>query len=149
MGGAYLSQSDGRLESNKASLQQWGDGHFSDSSRLLKGHEFRYMKENGKTVFGKTFILSYAPAPDGNRRIGIVVSKKFHKRAVKRNRAHRIVRESYRLIQEGIAKNIWFVVIARKYLHGKSSIDVQQEMIELLKRENLLEIPKKTQEPTS
>ncbi len=33
-------------------------------------------------------------------RVGFVVSKKTHKRAVRRNRLRRIIRESYRLLQK-------------------------------------------------
>jgi ribonuclease P protein component len=124
----------------KPSLLKLGKATFSDSERILKGHEFRYMKKSGSSTVGKMIVLSHAKAPDGQRRLGIIVTKKFHKRAVKRNRAYRIVREAYRHIKEALPEGTWFVIIARKYLLEKSAMEVQKELIELLNREKLVEI---------
>lgn len=121
------------------SLIQTGDADFPKSERVLKGHEFRYLKENGKSTVGKMMVLSHAPAPDGKRRLGIIVTKKFNKRAVKRNRAYRIIREAYRLIKESVKEDTWLVIIARKHLQGKSASDVQAEMLRLLENEKLVE----------
>ena len=84
-------------------------------------------------------VLSHAPAPDGKRRLGIIVTKKFNKRSVERNRAYRIIREAYRMIKENIQENTWLIIIARKHLHGKSASEVQVELLEMLKNENLIE----------
>ena len=132
----------------KPSLQQWGDTTFPKTERILKGHEFRYMKKSGTSTAGKMIILSHAPAPDEKRRIGIIVTKKFHKRAVKRNRAYRIIREAYRHIKDGLPENIWIVIIARKYLLEKSAIEVQNELIQLLNRENLVEVSNQSEAVT-
>lgn len=128
------------MDKAKPSLIQLGKATFSDSERILKGHEFRYMKNTGTSAVGKMIVLSHAKAPDGKRRLGIIVTRKFHKRAVRRNRAFRIVREAYRNIKEALPEGVWLVIIARKYLLDKSSIEVQRELIELLNREKLVEI---------
>jgi ribonuclease P protein component len=124
--------------SNKKSLLTLSsDLGFSKSHRLVKGHEFRYMRENAESIRGKSIILCYAPAPDSQRRLGIVVSKRFHKHAVKRNRAKRIIREAYRHLQDKLPNN-WFVIISRAHLSGKSSIDVQEELLKLIEKSNLV-----------
>ena len=133
------------MNTAKPSLLQIGKATFSDSERILKGHEFRYMKESGSSTVGKMMVLSHAKAPDGKRRLGIIVTRKFHKRAVKRNRAFRIVREAYRHIKEALPEGIWLVIIARKYLLDKNAIEVQEELIELLNREKLVEISKNSE----
>ena len=114
------------------------DLSFPKSHRLVKGHEFRYMRENSQSIPGKYIILCYAPAPDDQRKLGIVVSKKFHKHAVKRNRAKRIIREAYRHLQDKLPNN-WFVIISRARLAGKSSIEVQEELLSLIEKANLCE----------
>lgn len=124
---------------NETGLQQSGDGGFSADDRLLKGHEFRYMRENGRSTVGRFMVLSHAPAADAKRRVGIIVTKKYDKRAVRRNRAFRLFRESYRLIKNDIDSESWIILIARKSMHGRSAVEVQQEMISLLKRESLLD----------
>ena len=121
-------------------LIKWGKATFSQDERLLKGHQFRFLKTGGNAKIGKLMVLSYAQAPDGIRRLGIIVSKKFDKKAVDRKRATRLIREAYRLIKSNVRDDVWIVVIARKHLHNKKAFEVQQEMLNLLKQENLLEI---------
>jgi len=107
------------------------------------------MRKEGSATVGNLIVLSHAPAPDGNRRLGIIVTKKFHKRAVKRNRAYRIIREAYRNIKVGLPEKTWMVIIARKHLLDKSSIDVQHELIQLFNRENLLEVSRDNKADTT
>jgi ribonuclease P protein component len=123
-------------------LKQWDKATFSQDEKLLKGHQFRLMKSSGNAKIGKLMVLSYAQAPDGIRRLGIIVSKKFDKKAVQRKRAGRLIREAYRLIKARVKKDIWIVIIARHHLHNKKAFEVQQEMLNLLEQENLLEIDK-------
>ena len=125
-------------DSQKKSLQiHSSDLSFPKSHRLVKGHEFRYMRENAQGIPGKYFILCHAPSLDGQRRLGIIVSKKFHKHAVKRNRAKRIIREAYRHLQDKLPNN-WFVIISRAHLSGKSSIEVQEELLKLIDKSKLV-----------
>lgn len=73
------------------------------------------------------------PAP---MRAGFVVSKKIHKRAVKRNRIKRLMRESYRLIlkEQGIPdKYMSLVFAASTKLLGKSFSEIDTIMKKLVK----------------
>ena len=111
---------------------------FPQSMRLKKGHEFRQLREEGSSINGKLIVLSHIEAPDDSLRIGIIVSKKFDKKAVERNRAKRIIREAFRLIQHRIEKPVWIVFIARKFLHGRKMQQVQEEILMLLRDAKLL-----------
>ena len=66
--------------------------------RLKKKSSFTATYKTGNT-FHKNGLTAFCGKLKkyGNTRFGFVVSKKFHKRAVKRNRIKRLMRESLRL----------------------------------------------------
>ena len=68
-------------------------------------------------------------------KVGFVVSKKVHKRAVKRNRLKRLMRESYRLlIKDGCVsdKYISLIFVASGKLLGKNFNEVDNTMRKLV-----------------
>ena len=69
-------------------------------NRLKKRNAFTATYKTGKTFHynGITLFCGREKTKDVPTKIGFVVSKKFHKRAVKRNRIKRLMRESLRLI---------------------------------------------------
>jgi ribonuclease P protein component len=62
----------------------------------------------------------------GLTRLGITVTRKVGN-AVVRNRAKRLVRETFRTMVERLPSNIDMVVIVRKALHRLSADDVRSE----------------------
>lgn len=68
--------------------------------RLKKRSAFSATYRTGRTLHrdGITVFIGKEKNNEQPTRVGFVVSKKIHKRAVKRNRIKRLMRESYRLL---------------------------------------------------
>lgn len=71
----------------------------------------------------ESFTVLACPNNRENGRLGIVVAKRYVKRAVDRNRVRRLIRECFRLEQDSLC-GLDFVVLARcnifKQVHCKS-----------------------------
>jgi ribonuclease P protein component len=82
-------------------------------------------------------VLVAAQPPDGKLRCGVICGKKFSRKAVERNRARRILWESFRMLKPEMTP-CHMVLIARKYLAGIKQQEAQSDMKKLLKQANLL-----------
>lgn len=82
--------------------------------RLKKRSAFAATYRTGRTLHkdGITVFIGREKNSDSPSKVGFVVSKKIHKRAVKRNRIKRLMRESYRLlIKEGAVSDKYLSLI--------------------------------------
>ncbi len=110
-----------------------------DKSEILHlPDEFDYVKRNGHRITGRFMIVNWVESPDNLLRIGIIVSRKFNKRAIKRNRARRLIKESYRLTKSRISKQIWIIIIPRKLIDKCKCPAVIQEFQSLMTTLNVL-----------
>ena len=67
--------------------------------KLKTRQDFETLKENGKRVSDPYFTLLVIPAAPDDFKFGVICSRKFHKHAVVRNRARRILSEAVRLLK--------------------------------------------------
>jgi ribonuclease P protein component len=101
--------------------------------RLQHGADFRRARFEGRRLTGRMMLLNVLRAEDlPGRRLGVVTSRQFGG-AVERNRARRIVREAWRLIQERLVSPCDVVVVVRRGMAGCAMQEVQEELLRLLK----------------
>ena len=107
-------------------------------NRLLTKYEFSRTKKFGGNHSGKFFHLYIYKPPQyqGPSRVGIVVSNKFSKSAVKRNRLKRVFREVVRNNFDKIESGQW-VVIYPKF----SAVNKKYEEISADFAKTLQEVP--------
>ncbi|QEQ98258.1 ribonuclease P protein component [Neptunomonas concharum] len=93
--------------------------------RLLTAGDFQFVFDKAliKVPDQKILILA-RPNELGHPRLGFVISKKNVRRAVKRNRVRRIIRESFRLNQHNLPA-VDMIVLARPGLGDMESADLQ------------------------
>ena len=98
---------------------------------LKKKFQFRYVYNKGKSLANRHLVMYVVKTGKQINHIGISVS-------VVRSRVTRLIRESYRLTEEQIAKGYDIVVIARVFANGASFQEIDHSLKHLLKKHNLL-----------
>lgn len=83
---------------------------------IKNNRDFSYLFKKGESIVTYGFVCYMRPRRGGSNRLGIVTGKKVGN-AVQRNRARRIIREAFRLldpvIKEKTQKRYDFVFVAR------------------------------------
>ena len=105
--------------------------------RLKKRTAFNatYRTNNALHRDGITMFIGKEKHNELPTKVGFVVSKKIHKRAVKRNRIKRLMRESYRLLikENSVSdKYISLIFVASAKILGKSFREVDDAMRKLV-----------------
>ena len=105
-------------------------------NRLKKRKEFNYIYKKGMVIYSQSFIMHYVRAFRPYPQIGISVSKSVGNSVV-RSRVKRIISEACRLnIDKFAVKN--YVITAKDVAKDKTSVDIENELIKVLTKNNLL-----------
>ena len=109
--------------------------------KLRTRKDFDALKEHGKACRDPFFtVLVQAAGPDDPVRItryGVICSRKLHHSAVIRNRARRLITETFRLSKENILP-CSIVVIPRRAIFGAKQQEVQEHLLRTLKKAGLI-----------
>ena len=98
---------------------------------------FKRLYYRGKTVKTPFFTLYYMNVRASKNRVGFTVSKKIGK-AVARNRARRLMYETFRLYEENILNGFYFVLVARSEILNTDFANIKKAMENTLKKSGLL-----------
>ncbi len=100
---------------------------------LRKDKDFSALYKRGKSVGDRYVVLFYRPNSLPYNRTGFLASKKVGN-SVKRNRAKRLMKESYRKIEKTLPIGYDFIIIARNTINGKKCAEVEKSLFSAFKR---------------
>lgn len=104
---------------------------------LRKQPDFDKIYKNGKSIGDKYVVLFYRENELGYNRTGFLATKKVGN-SVLRNRARRLMKESYRHIIGKLPEGYDFIIIARNTINEKKCMDVEKSLYSAFKRTGLI-----------
>jgi len=106
---------------------------FRATQRLRTRAQFDRVFRRGARLDGRLFTLIVAANGAERDRLGLAVSRKVG-RAVVRNRARRLLRESFRHLEPSPRPALDLVVLAKPEIAGRSLAEVDRELNARLRR---------------
>jgi ribonuclease P protein component len=107
-------------------------------SRLGQNRDFMRVRQQGERLAFGCLIANWHRLPDGTSpKLGVVTSRRIGN-AVARNRARRLLRESFRLHQHELSRPVELVLVARNSIAGRDFAGVEKDFLTVLRRASLL-----------
>ena len=100
---------------------------YTQAHRLKKADDFSSVFNFRKVRHGVYFKIHYKPNGENISRLGIVVSKKIHKRANQRNYMKRFIREVFRHEQTKWSNGVDIIVRVAKHFKAEEFAVVMAE----------------------
>jgi ribonuclease P protein component len=106
--------------------------------RLKQSRDFSRVRAAGQRLVHGCLIANWQPLPPGSpSHLGVVTSGKIGN-AVVRNRARRLLRESFRLHQTELARPLDLVLVARNSIVGRTFDAVEKDFLAAARKAGLL-----------
>ena len=111
---------------------------FKKENRLRKKNDFDRVFKKGKSSYDKILGIKVLFNEQEENRYGVIVSTKISKKAVKRNRIKRQIREAVKALAPDLKKGLDLVVIAlpgasdKDYWELKTSLENHLQKLKLL-----------------
>ena len=103
---------------------------------LRKKDDFTGIYKKGKSIGERYIVFFYRKNNLSYNRTAFLASKKVGN-SVKRNRAKRLMKESYRFLKDDIGNGYDIIFIARNTINGKKLRDVEKSMANSLSKSKL------------
>jgi ribonuclease P protein component len=108
------------------------------ASRLRQSRDFARLRQQGERLVLGCLIANWNKLPEGGAsRLGVVTSRKVGC-AVVRNRARRLLRESFRLHQHEFGQPMELILVARPSIANRTFSEVEKDFLATLRRAGLL-----------
>ena len=108
------------------------------TSRLRQSRDFLRLRQEGERLVQGCLIANWKKLPaGGSSRLGVVTSRKVGS-AVERNRARRLLRESFRLHQHEFGQPMELILVARPSIARCAFGEVEKDFLTTLRRAGLL-----------
>lgn len=111
-------------------------GNMLKKEILRKNEDFSVVYKKGKSVPDRFVVVFYKKNDLRYNRISFLASKKVGN-SVQRNRAKRLMKETYRHICSDIKEGYDIIFIARKTINGKKYNDVYKSMNNAVRKADL------------
>ena len=105
---------------------------------LRRKKDFSVLYNKGKSVGDRYVVLFYRKNGLEYNRVAFLASKKVGNSVI-RNRARRLMKESYRQLESNVGNGWDLIIIARNTINGIKCQDAFKSLKSALKRANLLE----------
>ena len=111
---------------------------FGRAARIKQGRDFRRTRQGGERLVSGCLIANWRRLPaQASSRLGVITASRIGG-AVVRNRARRLMRESFRLHQHDLAAPVDLVLVARQSIAGKGFAGVERDFLAALRKAKLL-----------
>ena len=117
---------------------QFGKATLKRGETLSLESEFNQLRNNGTKYVGRYMLLVTSPPPDSKLRFGIICGKKYSAKAVLRNRARRLLKESFRMLKSRV-EPAHCIFIARIAMKGRKMQEIQKDMMKLLEKSRMFQ----------
>lgn len=113
---------------------------FGRAARIKQGRDFARIRQQGERITTGCLIANWQLLPAGaSSRVGVITAGRIGN-AVVRNRARRLLRESFRLHQHDFARPVDLVLVARPSIVGKGFENVERDFLTTLRKAGLLKV---------